>query len=68
MGKVDRLPKNYNYTEGLYKSIKEVSKNWLVVVRSHSNNNIPEGNAPKIKYFEPASMENSDFLFYAEIT
>jgi hypothetical protein len=41
---------------------KEVPKNGSVVVRSHSNNNILEGNAPKIKYFEPGSVENSDFF------
>jgi hypothetical protein len=32
------------------------------------NNKIPEENAPKIKYFKPASVENSDFLFDAAIT
>jgi hypothetical protein len=26
------------------------------------------GNAPKIKYFEPAPVKNSDFLFDAAIT
>ena len=39
-----------------------------VVVQSYPNNNILEGNAPKIKYFEPASMENSDLLFDVAIT
>jgi hypothetical protein len=35
-----------------------------IVVQSYPNKNIPEENAPRLKYGKPASVGNSEFLFY----
>ena len=40
----------------------------ILLISQKGDFKIPEENAPKIKYFEPASVENSDFLFDAAIT
>ena len=39
-----------------------------VVGQSYPNDNIPGENAPKMEYFRPASVENSESLFKAAIT